>query len=222
MPVVRGAGQEPVLARVGGGSGARFASALAILAEGIPASEHLPKHRLTELFARGDYRLYSLLTDGQVVGAAILYLPPDRAFVLLDYMAIRSDLRGRGIGSLLFRKLVDEARSERPQAEWFLLEVDDDREGPEEQRRLNRRRISFYERLGAKLLTNFPYRFPSPSGAKVPMRLMVVPLREGLTLSSQDVLSAVRHIFKEVHKRTGDDPLLQWIQERAPSIVALG
>jgi GNAT superfamily N-acetyltransferase len=219
---MRRTSQGPVLARVDGRSDSRFESALAILIEGIPASEHLPKRRLAELFAGGDYCLYSLLTDGQVAGAAILYLPPHQAFVLLDYMAIRSDARGLGIGSLLFRNLIDEARSERPQAHWFLLEVDDDREGPEELRLLNRRRISFYQRLGAKLLTNFPYRFPSPSGAEVPMRLMVVPLREASTPSSQDVLTAIGHIFKNIHKREGRDPLLQWIEEEAPAVVALG
>lgn len=221
MRVVDSLGQNLVLERVPNSSSPLFAPCLAILADSIPADEQLPKQRLTKLLARDDYRLYALRRDSDVTGLAILYLSSIQAFALLDYMAVRADLRGQGIGSTLFREIVNVARRERRNADWLILEVDDDREGTEEVCQANRRRIEFYRRLGASLLANVPYRYPSANGVAVPMRLMVYPLRPEARLSPQDIRLAIADIFAEIHGRGRNDRLLAWILTHAPSVLVL-
>lgn len=194
---------------------------LEILRDGIPAREHLPDSRVAELLAGEEYRLYSLEKDKEICGAAILFLPSEQNYVLLDYMAVRRGARGLGYGASLFRRLVQEAKQERPKANWFLLEVDDDREGDAEARRLNQKRIAFYQRSGAHLISNFPYRFPSSSGVEVPMRLMVLFLNERQDISAQDLFQAIVHFFGQIHGRQPDDPLVLWIRKNAPAVLKL-
>jgi len=212
---------KPALERVTGPSSPLFAPSLAIIADSFPAAERLPIQRLARLLAGDDYRLYSLTASGDVTAVALLYLSVARPFALLDYMAVRADLRGKGNGSTLFREVVNTLRGERPLAEWLLLEVDDDREGSEEQRGANSRRIQFYRRLGARLLANVPYRFPSPSGVDVPMRLMAYGLREEAMPSPQALGSAVEDMFAQIHARNESDPLLRWILANLPPALIL-
>jgi GNAT superfamily N-acetyltransferase len=214
-------GDTPVLERASQPSSRLFAASLAILVQSIPAEEQLPSHHLTELLTEDDYRLYAYHSSGDVYGFALVYLPAGKDFAWLDYMAVRNDRRGRGVGSKLFQEVVHVASAERPNAKWLLLEVDDDREGPEELRQTNRLRIQFYRRLGAHLLSNVPYRFPSPTGRRVPMRLMAYSLRPGADLSPQYVLRVVEGIFAGIHGRGGSDPLLGWIASQAPSNLIL-
>ena len=188
-----------------------------ILRESIPSSEQLSDQRLTQLLARDDYRMYTLLLNGAVAATAILYLPRAEDFVLLDYMAVRADLRNRGLGSALFHEVTKTASRERPAAAFLFFEVDDDRGVRDAARSINRRRIELYRRLGAKLLVNAEYVFPSLTGAGVPMRLMVYRLRPEIELLQESVGSAVENIFREVHGRGKNDTLLRSIVDHLPS-----
>jgi len=188
-----------------------------VLRKSIPSSEQLSEQRLTELLARDDYRMYALLLNGAVAATAILYLPRAEDFVLLDYMAVRADLRNRGLGSMLFQEVVKTASRERPAASFLFFEVDDDRGVGDAAPSINRRRIEFYRRLGAKLLVNAEYVFPSSTGSGVPMRLMVYRLRPETELLQISVGRAVENIFREVHGRGKDDTLLRSIVDHLPS-----
>ncbi len=196
-------------------------ASLGILAEAIPARELLPARHLTDLLAHDDYRLYAYHSNAEVWACALIYLPTGSDFAWLDYMAVRSDMRGRRIGSKLFWEIAGVASAERPAAQWFFLEVDDDREGSEETLQANRKRIRFYQRLGAQLISNVPYRFPSPTGKAVPMRLMAYQLRRGARLSPENVRRAIEGIFSGIHGRSMSDPLLAWIVGRMPSALDL-
>jgi len=188
-----------------------------VLRKSIPSSEQLSEQRLTELLARDDYRMYALLLNGAVAATAILYLPRAEDFVLLDYVAVRADLRNRGLGSMLFQEVVKTASRERPAASFLFFEVDDDRGVGDAAPSINRRRIEFYRRLGAKLLVNAEYVFPSSTGSGVPMRLMVYRLRPETELLQISVGRAVENIFREVHGRGKDDTLLRSIVDHLPS-----
>ena len=188
-----------------------------VLRKSIPSSEQLSDQRLTQLLARDDYRMYALLLNDAVAATAILYLPRAEDFVLLDYMAVRADLRNRGLGSMLFQEVVKTASRERPAASFLFFEVDDDRGVGDAAPSINRRRIEFYRRLGAKLLVNAEYVFPSSTGSGVPMRLMVYRLRPETELLQISVGRAVENIFREVHGRGKDDTLLRSIVDHLPS-----
>jgi GNAT superfamily N-acetyltransferase len=209
------------LERVPAISSPLFPPCAKVLRESIPSNEQLGDQRLMELLARDDYRLYALLWNGNVAATAILYLPAGRDFVWLDYMAVREDLRNRGLGSALFREVTNTASRERLAASFLLFEVDDDRSVGNAARSINRRRVEFYRRLGAKLIVNAEYVFPSSSGAGVPMRLMVFGLRPEIQLSRDSVAAAVENVFCEVHGRDKDDTLLRSIVDHLPSRLIL-
>lgn len=198
-----------------------YAPCSEILHESIPPSEQLGDQKQRKLLKRDDYRMYALLVDAKVAATAILYLPKAEEFVLLDYMAVHADLRGRGLGTVLFQELVKIAPRERPAAGYLIFEVDDDRGHSAHIDSTNRRRIEFYRRLGAQLLSNTNYLFPSPTGPGVPMRLMVYRLHPETKLSQETVRAAVENIFREIHGREKNDALLRSIVDHLPSHLIL-
>ena len=198
-----------------------FELCLGVLEQSIAANEQLSRSRLRKLLSGDDYRLYALRGRNEVAGAASLYFSSSTPFVVLDYLAIHPERRNQGLGSVFFRELTDAVRRENPEANWLILEVDDEGEKLDGKYVENRRRIEFYRRLGAQLLANVPYRFPSPSGVAVPMRLMVYRLQAGATLSASDLRAAIEDSFRQVHGRRDEDELLVWFRAHMPDVLIL-
>lgn len=204
------------LARVVEIGSREFEQCMAILHEAISPETQLPRERLLNLFAGGKYQLFSYRRAEEVTGMALVYFPAPLTFAWLDYFAIRSDLRRQGLGSTLFHEIATLASEHTPSIDWLLFEVDDGRDGDAERRALSERRIAFYRRLGASLLQNVSYKFPSAVGEPVPMRLMAYPLHQGATLSPDMLRRAVEDIFIHIHGRSADDALLQWFKAALP------
>ena len=213
--------QNHVIERVTDFDSRPFAHSLSLLEQSMSAEARLPHARMMKLLSGNDYRLYILRLRDQVVGVALLYFSTALPFVLLDYFAIHAERRSRGLGSTFFQGLVELIRRQKPGADWLILEVDDDRKGPDQERAAGRRRIEFYRRLGAHLLVNVPYRFPSHHGRPVPMRLMAYRLRAEAILSPADLGADIKDSFAHVHGRAGDDELLRWFNAHKPASLDL-
>ena len=196
-----------------------FADAIAILHEAIASEALIPERRFYDLLAAGNYRLFAYVQGEHVQGFALVYFSGQLRFAWLDYFAIRSDLRGRGFGSELFREIVQFAENQKSQPEWLLFEVDDDYEGDSEREADCIRRVRFYRRLGARVLENVPYRFPSAFTSPIRMRLMACQLHPNAKLEANDLRNAVREIFLNIHGRGPDDKLLRWFEESLPRTV---
>jgi GNAT superfamily N-acetyltransferase len=198
-----------------------FEDAMTIIRASIAESTQLPQARLEHLLANGRYQLFAYANGEETEGAALVYFAEQQRFAWLDYFAIRSDLRGKGLGSALFQEIAGLAANQNPPLDWLLLEVDDDREGDAQHQATCARRISFYRRPGARLLENVPYRFPSAFVSPVPMRLMVYGLHPNVTLSADDLSGAVADIFLNVHGRGQDDELLRWFHSNLPDEIEM-
>ncbi|SRR6266498_3248045 len=212
---------KPSVLRITDLGSQKFAECIAILRESIPRGEQLPTQRMRELLTGDSYQLLSLGTSEGTLAVAIVYFSAELPFCLLDYMAVRADVRGQGVGSALFHAVVEIARQANPVPDWLLLEVDDDREGTAESRTVDRRRIESYQHLGARLLHNVPYRFPSAFVAPVPMRLMAYPLRASATLSADDLRRTIADVFLNVHGRGSGDELLLWFEASVPEGIEM-
>ena len=207
------------LARVVDLGSLEFEQCMTILREAISPETQLPSEKLLHLVAGRKYQLFSYGDVQEVAGMALVYFPEGLPLIWLDYFAIRSDLRGQGLGSDLFREIARLASEHAPPLDWLLFEVDDDRGEDPDRQVASERRIAFYNRLGARLLQNVSYRFPSAFGEPVPMRLMAYRLRQAAILTPEMLRRAVADVFAHIHGRTTDDPLLQRFSEALPKEI---
>ena len=198
-----------------------YDEAIAIMQDAIAREAQIPERQFSDLLAAGQYQLLAYRSDEDVHGFALVYFSRQLRFAWLDYFGIRPDLRGRGMGSELFREIVQLASNQSPRLDWLLFEVDDDYEGDPEREADCVRRVRFYRRLGARVLENVPYKFPSASLAPIRMRLMAYKLHANARLAPDDLKHAVGEIFSAIHGRGGDDQLLRWFEERLPEAVEM-
>lgn len=212
---------EMQLVKVTDRSSHAHAEALAILREAIAPEAQLPKERFDSLLASGSYQLFAYAESDDVRGIALIYFSDELRFAWLDYFAIRSDLRGRGLGSDLFREIVQMATEQSLKPDWLLFEVDDDHEGDARREADCKRRVEFYRRLGARVLKNVPYKFPSAFGEPIRMRLMAYEIRSGAMLTADHLKDAVRAVFLNIHGRGSNDSLLRWFEESLPQAIEM-
>lgn len=209
------------LLRVGDYSSQVFADAIAILREAIAPEAQLPRQRFQDLLATGQYRLFAYAEGDDVQGMALVYFSGELRFAWLDYFAIRANLRGQGLGGNLFRDILQMASKQSPRPDWLLFEVDDDYDGDPQREAECKRRAQFYRRLGAQLIENVPYKFPSAFSEPIRMRLMAYQILPDASLRPDDVKKSVREIFLTIHGRASDDELLLWFEQYLPHVIEM-
>ena len=153
--------------------------------EAFPQSELRPYKNIEMLFQRGNYVCYGLFEDEKLIAYAYFSRTTDRRYVLLDYFAVVSGLRGGGIGSRMFSLLREEMQS----LDGILLEVEsvESTQNPEEIA-LRERRIAFYERNGCTLTRAKCLLYG------VDFRIMALPLSQPVP-NDQTVLFELESIY---------------------------
>jgi GNAT superfamily N-acetyltransferase len=128
----------------------------------------------------------------------------------IAYLAVEESWRGRGIGTALFRSLVDRWAAARPRPpHWVFLEV----ERPElardsVSRQLCARRIGFYERLGLKRVhADFQAPPLGPELPVVPYWIYMLPMRDP-DLGPGAIEVALTNLYREVYGLPAGHPLV--------------
>lgn len=126
------------------------------LAEDFPADEIKPFSCIKEWYEQGNYVGYGLYEDpemGECLGYAWLCRIPEEKWVLLDYYAMKKELRGEGKGSRFLKRIFEECTEGCP----VIIEVEDPdwsdcNQGilPEKEKEKRLRRISFYLKNGVQ------------------------------------------------------------------------
>lgn len=116
--------------------------------EAFPQSELRPYKSIEMLSNSGHYVCYGLYDEQRLVAYAFFSCTNDRNYILLDYFAVLSGLRGNGIGSRFFEMI----REEMQALDGVLLEVEsvESTENAAE-KALRSKRIAFYERNGCRM-----------------------------------------------------------------------
>ena len=112
----------------------------------FPPSELKSLDAILKMKNEGTYDVLGAYLDGALVAYALCYRPKEGRVILLDYLAVESDLRSRGIGTLLLGELRTHYAS---RADTLLIECERPKTAPNEQEA--RKRIHFYTQAGAQL-----------------------------------------------------------------------
>ncbi|MCH4890663.1 GNAT family N-acetyltransferase [Acidaminobacter sp. JC074] len=157
----------------------------------FPQNERKSIEHLEMLMLKNKYKL--LLAKHkifeEIVGYALVFDGSDSNALWLDYMAIEDKYQDAGYGTLLFNKIIDKEGQNKL---GMFMEVEID-EGKAEQKR----RIKFYERLGAKKL-NLTYNLPTPEG-QLPMNLFYKPINNNQLLPGDVTKKIISESFNYIH-----------------------
>ncbi len=147
--------------------------------------------------------------DRTITGFATLLRLPSTPTMYLVYFALDEKTRSQGTGSRFFNYMVDQM-TRRLDVDALVWEV----EAPEttDSKEIHQRRIRFYERLGAQIVTAaLNYRmfdFEKGEGT-IPLRLMWLSLPHRATpLERADVTAWIHDIYALVYQDT------QWLADQ--------
>ena len=169
----------------------------------FPPVERVLVSRLLEGIGPGmDSRHMLAAVDEQGCLAAIQYYADvvEAQATFLWYFAVVPALRGQGWGAWLYQALLGRLQAGE-RALFFDVESPAEAHSPEE-REIAERRIRFYQRQGASVLTGV--RYVQQVGAHqppLPMHLMVHPLQP---LSAQEVYEMARRFLPDALNQTGE------------------
>jgi len=126
--------------------------------------------------AEDQFLLAAVAKNDELVGMASYEVARDSGLACLWYLAVVPERRSQGTGSCLYREIV--RRASECGCRLLLFEVEIPEEGhSEEMSELARRRIGFYQRLGAGVLDGVHYiQSVGPHQPAIPMHIMLHPL----------------------------------------------
>lgn len=130
----------------------------------FPIHERKTKEQLIKLLNNEKYKLFLAKhlhfpnEDDNLIGYAFVFEDNENRSIWFDYLAINKQYQNYGYGTLLFKKVVNEIGNGNYNV-YIELEIP----SPKSIKSLAKKRIVFYERLGA-LLLDCDYYLPTPSG----------------------------------------------------------
>lgn len=148
------------------------------------------------------YRFRSILfvaddNNNKVKGFAFLFHVPDLNFCYLDFISAAKYQTGRGIGSLLYERVREEAILLKSTGLFFECLPDDPLlcKDPDTLKQ-NKARLRFYEYFGARPIINTKYETPLNEDTDNPPLLVFDDLGQGLPLKRDKVKNIVRAILE--------------------------
>ena len=160
----------------------------------------LEQSRFARSGAPRDEWLLSALDGDEFVGLVHYRRYPEERLAALWGLATRPELRGRGLGAAIYLALWRRLREEGCRAVLFEVERPDAAED-DARREFAARRIGFYRRMGAQLLTGVEYlQQIGPHQPPVPMHIMAQPAE---TCSAEDAFAWARALFGDAVWQVG-------------------
>lgn len=182
----------------------RFNQCLMIYRNSFPGNERQPEDVIIDRIHSGKAKLYVGEDGGDILCIALVWIFHDSRFALLDYFAVAASMRGKGVGSIFLKFLLQEVigigRS-------LVMEVEHPGHGVNIDER--KARINFYRRNGAVVLEDVRYLLPPLGAATEPMEMqLMIAFAHGPATSAAEIRDLITRIYTEVYIRGPDDQLL--------------
>lgn len=166
----------------------------------IPPRERKDFDTIRAMAGSPVHRVGVAMSGAELAGFYALYAGEKLA--LLEYLATREQVRGRGIGAALYSAARSEA-GPRP----MLIEVETDRiDCPD--RDLRRRRIEFYRRLGSRRIVGLEFILPLPGIGTPPLLELLVDCAWKQEIAGSLATGWLREIYTSVYGCARNDPRL--------------
>ena len=156
------------------------------LTRDFPESERKPLSGILSLCARCEYDVLAADDDGMFVAYALVYRPREGRTLLLDYLAVEPDMRGRGVGQAMLRAL---RQRYAETADCLMIECERPKAAPDEAEA--RRRIRFYQHAGAQMTNVRVWLF------EVEYSILVLPCGEG-EIAGRDWAGQILGLYKQM------------------------
>jgi GNAT superfamily N-acetyltransferase len=204
---------------------AEFDCSLEIYKSSFPPNETRPTQKIVDLLKRDkNYQLFICLKDNSVAGISLMYVFRSLGFGLLDYMAVKPDYQGQGLGREIFVGTFERFASDIPNGTGLVMEIQREDIPNLEEREMNVRknRIRFYMKMGVKILEDVNYFLPPIQHGIKPeaMYLMIKPLTERQYLLKESIFEYIRAIYSTIYQYHAND-LLNNISQQLPSKIVL-
>jgi GNAT superfamily N-acetyltransferase len=210
------ASADLTFARVDRAAGADFAAFFAIYEHSLPRRERKDATSLRAMCQSADYRIVVAKKAGMVAGFFVLFV--GSSIALLEYLAVRAELRGGGIGAALYRRARGEAGGRSMP---LLIEIDSEREGAGDAA-VRARRKSFYRGMGCRMIEDLCYVLPLPGeDAPALMDLLVDDPQSRCALAKQTVACWLSEVYTRVYGCAADDPRLLRTLDSLPEDIRL-
>lgn len=194
-----------------------FSEVVSMYNELFPANERQPLEVFAERIVSGKTELILAERDRQLQGFALWWNLDQSDFALLDYLAVRKDLHGGGIGSQLLHITAAKAAQ---YGKDLVIEAERPGEGANWQER--EKRIRFYMRQGAFVLKGVRYVLPPLDGSHpTNMVFMAVPQAAKKVYPGKAIMALIRQIYSEVYFMPDNDPLLKSVIADIPEMVEI-
>lgn len=179
----------------------------------FPAGEREPADKLQRLVNEGKMLVHRTLDDqGNMLCFTMVTLASNFSF--LAYMATDPVRRSGGIGSKHLKRLVELLREQFPTHLGLFLEIEatdpDTIQISEEEKTIRKRRLSFYERAGARVVCEQAiYLTPSFSQPGVTWEGELLAIEFGEPVCKHNVAGVIREIYSRFYQLPPSHPLVR-------------
>ena len=203
--------------RIGPADAAAFEGLHTIYVDVFPLSERKPRDRLLAMLNTAAYVFIVGEAGGDVLCFAITRILEGAGAALLEYMGVRRDLQGKGLGGRTFRGVVGHPSLA---GMTLLLEVEDERgldpSGDEA------RRKAFYRDLGCREVAGLAYVMPTVAdGAPPPMNILTHGAASGAPVARATLTGWLQAIYAQVYGRPRTDPAIAAMVSPLPNDITL-
>lgn len=169
--------------------------------EKVPVSSHL---KILKERACGEtsynYLIAALNEYGDFAGLARFSFHKAKQFAYLWYLAVMPQMRNLGIGAQVYKDVYERSKAEGLDALLFEVEIPAETASKADAE-FARRRIGFYRRLGARMLTGIHYlQSAGPDKPKTPMHIMIHSIKP---ITPQEAYNMAEYLFEDSITMTG-------------------